>query len=323
MKKTLRALAIILLVALILAVIVPLVVALPLPPNLTSIDQVKDPDSQFIKINGLNIHYKQAGSGQPAIILLHGFGASTFSWREVIQPLSSLATTLAYDRPAFGLTDRPMPGEWGGRSPYGLDAQVDLLVGLMDAKGFEQAILVGNSAGGAVSVATALKYPRRVRALVLVDAAIYSGGGLPQWTKSLLGTPQGRWYGPLLARQIQESGMNLLRTAWHDPSKISQTVIDGYRKPLQVPNWDRALWELTIAQEPADLGSRLSEIKIPTLVITGDDDRIVPTEQSLRLAREIPGATLALLQFCGHVPQEECPEKFLPAITTFIKNLNE
>jgi pimeloyl-ACP methyl ester carboxylesterase len=321
MKKTLRVLAIFVLLVLVLALIIPLVIPLPAPSNLTSIDQIKDPDSQFIQINGLNVHYKQAGSGGTAILLLHGFGASTFSWRDVIQSLSALGTTLAYDRPAFGLTDRPMPGEWSGRSPYGLDAQVDQLIGLMDAKGIKRAVLVGNSAGGAVSVAAALQYPQRVQALVLVDAAIYSGGGLPQWTKPLLATPQGRWYGPLLARQIQESGMTLLRTAWHDPTKTSPAVIDGYRKPLQVPNWDRALWELTLAQAPANLAGRLSELKMPTLVITGDDDRVVPTEQSLRLAREIPGATLALLQFCGHVPQEECPEKFLPAVVAFIKNL--
>jgi pimeloyl-ACP methyl ester carboxylesterase len=322
-KKALKVIGIILLAILILAILIPWILPLPALPKLVSVEQLKDADSQFIKINGLNVHYKQAGSGQTAIILLHGFGASTFSWREVMQPFSSLGTVIAYDRPAFGLTDRPMPGDWSGPSPYSLDAQARQLIALMDAKGVGRAILVGNSAGGTLAVYTALSYPQRVRALVLVDAAIYSGGGLPQWLKPLLSTPQGRWYGPLLARQIQESGMELLRTAWHDPSKTPQFVIDGYRKPLQLPNWDRALWELTIAQQPPNLEARLAELKVPTLVITGDDDRVVPTAQSLRLAREIPGASLDLIQFCGHVPQEECPEKFIPAVEAFIGDLKE
>jgi pimeloyl-ACP methyl ester carboxylesterase len=317
-KKILKWAGIILLILFALVIVIPLVVPLPAPGNLIPLEQLKDPDSQFIKINNLNVHYKQAGAGKTALILLHGFGASTFSWREVIAPLANLGTVIAYDRPAFGLTDRPMPGDWSGVSPYSLEAQAEMLVGLMDAKGIAKAILIGNSAGGTVSVYTALKYPQRVQALVLVDAAIYSGGGLPQWLKPLMATPQGRWIGPLLVRPIQESGMETLRTAWNNPSKISPAVIAGYRKPLQVANWDRALWELTLAQEPTTLASRLAELKMPVLVITGDDDRIVPTTQSLRLAREIPGALLALFQFCGHVPQEECPEKFIPVVKEFI-----
>lgn len=323
LKKALKMIGVVLLALLVIALVIPLVFPLPAPAGISSIDQLKDSDSQFIKINGVNLHYKQTGNGRTAIFLLHGFGASTFSWREVMQPFASLGTVIAYDRPAFGLTERPMPGSWSGDSPYSLDAQAESLIGLMDAKGVQKAVLVGNSMGGTVAVYTALKYPQRVQALVLVDAAIYGGGGLPQWLKPLLATPQGRWYGPLFARSIQESGMQLLRTAWHDPSKTPQSVIDGYRKPLRVANWDRALWELTLAQAPSGLEARLNEIRVPTLVITGDDDRVVPTAQSLRLAREISGASLQVIQSCGHVPQEECPDQFIPAVETFIHNLGK
>jgi pimeloyl-ACP methyl ester carboxylesterase len=320
-KKGFKVLGIFLLILLAALLVIPLVVPFPAFPGEIGIDLLKDPDSQFIRIAGLNIHYKQAGSGQTAILLLHGFGASTFSWREVIQPLARFGTVIAYDRPAFGLTDRPMPGEWTGRSPYSLEAQVDQLIDLMDAKGFQKAVLVGNSAGGAVSVYTALKYPQRVQALVLVDAAIYSGGGLPQSLKPLLSTPQGRWYGPLLVRSIQTSGIELLRTAWHDPSRTPPETIAGYSKSLQVVNWDRALWELSLAQGPSGLESRLAELKMPILVVTGDDDRVVPTTQSLRLARDIPAAQLATLKDCGHVPQEECPDTFMQVIAPFIAGL--
>ncbi len=322
MKKVVRILAVTLLVILALILIIPLIIALPPLPDLAAVETLADADSQFIEINGLKVHYKQAGSG-PALVLLHGFGASTFSWREVIQPLAAAHTVIAYDRPAFGLTSRPLPGDWSDLNPYTIDAQADLLAALFDAKGIDQAVLVGNSAGGTVAVYTALKYPQRVQALILVDAAIYSGSGIPDWIKPVLGTPQGRWFGSLLVRQIQNRGMDLLQVAWHNPGKITEAIIQGYRKPLRMANWDRALWELTLAQQPSRLASRLAELNLPVLVVTGDDDRIVPTEQSLRLAREIPGAHLALMQFCGHVPQEECPEKFLTAVNDFMYNLKD
>ena len=288
-----------------------------LPPR-----QLADPDSLFVEVDGLDVHYKQAGpppgEGQRAFLLLHGFAASTFSWREVMAPLAEGgATIVAFDRPAFGLTERPMPGEWQGPSPYRPEAQAALTVGLLDALGIERAVLVGNSAGGTVALLTALLYPERVEALVLVDAAVYSGGGAPGWIRPLLHTPQARRLGPLFARAIRNWGQEFGRSAWHDPSRFTPEIWEGYNRPLRAENWDRALWELTLASDYPDLPARLDELQMPVLVITGDDDRIVPTEQSQRLAREIPGAELAVMPACGHVPQEECPAAFLEAVDFF------
>lgn len=293
---------------------------IPVPPldGTVPAAQLADPDSNFVDVNGLTVHYKDMGDGEPAFILLHGFGASLFSWREVMGPLAQYGRVIAYDRPAFGLTERPMPGEWDGQNPYSPEAQVDLLIGLMDALGVDRAILVGNSAGGTVSLNAALTYPQRVQALVLVDAAVYAGGGSPAWARPLLGTPQMRHLGPLIARQIQKQGRTFIETAWHDPSQITPDVFAGYEKPLQIENWDRALWELTVASHSLDLDQRLDELSMPVLVMTGDDDRIVPTEQSLRLAGEIPGAMLAVIQNCGHLPQEECPGSFMREVENFL-----
>jgi pimeloyl-ACP methyl ester carboxylesterase len=94
--------------------------------------------------------------------------------------------------------------------------------------------------------------------------------------------------------------------------------MEGYRKPLRVKNWDRALWELARSSQPADLAPRLKEIRMSSLVITGDDDRIVPKEQSFRLAKEIPGAQLVIIASAGHVPHEEQPEAFMKAVVEFI-----
>ena len=300
-------------------VIVPLIVPIPPLPEGLDEESLAWPDSQFIEINGLKVHYQRYGNGNPAMILLHGFGASTFSWREVIKPLGAHGTAIAFDRPGFGLTERPLPQTWEGKNPYTLDFQADLVIGLMDALDIPRAFLIGNSAGGTVAFYTALKYPQRVEGLVLVDAAIYRGGGAPAWIRPLLDTPQMNRLGPWFVRSLAgEQGLAFLRSAWHDPSKITDEIIAGYRKPRQTKNWDRALWELTKASQASDLAKHLSEVSHPVLVITGDDDRIVPTEESIRLAQELPNARLVVIPNCGHVPQEECPAEFLHAVLPFV-----
>ncbi|MGC8873634.1 MAG: alpha/beta fold hydrolase [Chloroflexia bacterium] len=297
--------------------VVPLLVPVPPPPGTVPPETLADPDSRFVEVDGVTIHYKRAGSGEPAVLLLHGFGASTFSWRKVMGPISEERTTVAYDRPGFGLTERPMPGEWSGPNPYAPETQPELMIGLMDALGIERAILVGHSAGGTVALLTALDYPERVQALVLVDAAVYVGG-TPVWLRPLWNTPQLRHLGPLLLRSIRRWGSDLLLRAWHDPSRISPEQWEGYLKPLQAENWDRALWEVVRASRPPALEPRLSQVRVPVLVITGDDDRIVPAAQSIRLSQELPQAQLVVLPECGHVPQEECPEAFLEALEPFL-----
>ncbi|MFZ5918920.1 MAG: alpha/beta fold hydrolase [Chloroflexota bacterium] len=296
---------------------------IPIPPlqDTAPAEQLADPDSRFTGVDGLRVHYKTLGQGESALVLLHGFAASIFSWREVMAPLAETHTVIAFDRPAFGLTERPMPGDWQGESPYSPEAQVDLTIGLMDELGVERAILVGNSAGGTIAALTALRHPERVEALVLVDPAIYVGGGSPDWLRPILRTPQMRRIGPLFARAIRNWGEDFGRSAWHDPSRLTPEIWEGYKKPLQVENWDRALWEFTLASHSPNLEERLDELQMPVLVITGDDDRIVPTGQSVRLAGELPNAELVVIPDCGHVPHEECPESFLDAARAFLEGL--
>jgi pimeloyl-ACP methyl ester carboxylesterase len=321
MKRWQRIALIAVAVLLFLVLVGPFLVPVPPLEGTVPPEQLADPDSQFVTVDGVEIHYKIAGQGEPALVLLHGFAASVYSWREVIDPLAEESTVIAFDRPAFGLTERPMPGEWEGASPYSATSQTDQTVGLMGTLGVDEAILVGNSAGGAVATYTALRYPDRVRALVLVDAAIYQGGGTPDWILPLLRTPQMRRIGPLFTRSIRNWGEDFGRSAWHDPSQLTPEIWERYNRPLQVNNWDRALWELVIAGPSPDLEDRLNEVTLPVLVITGDDDQIVPPEQSIRLAEELPNAELVVIPNCGHVPQEECPQAFLAAVEAFVADL--
>ncbi len=319
MKKIWRGLLIILATLLLVVLVGPFFVPVPPLKGTVPPEQLADPDSQFIEINGLTVHVKTMGQGKPVFVLLHGFGASLFSWHAVMKPLNQYGTVIAYDRPAFGLTERPMT--WTGENPYSPQASVDLLLGLLDHFNVQSAILVGNSAGGTVSMQFTLQHQERVQALILVDPAVYENGGGPSWLRPFYKTPQMNHLGPLIVRSIQNSGIDLIKMAWYDPSKITPETMTGYTKPLQAEYWDRALWYYTAASQPSGLPGRLSEFILPVLVITGDSDKIIPTENSVRLAGELPNATLALIPQAGHVPHEEQPIAFMQAVDKFLNTV--
>lgn len=296
----------------------------PLPPlrDTAPPEQLADSDSRFAQLSDVRIHFKLYSDGPRNMLLLHGLGASTYSWRQMVGPLAALgARVVAFDRPAFGLSSRPVDGEWRGANPYALESQVEQTIALMDRLGMAQAVLVGHSAGARVACSAALRHRERVQALVLESPAIYEEGGYPAWILPLLRLPQLRRIGPLLVRSIARREAALVRRAWHDPSLVTPAILEGYAVPLRVENWDRALWELTLADAPHDLASQLAHIAVPTLVIGGDDDHIVPTASSVRLAGAVPGAELAIVPDCGHIPHEEKPAEFLAAVERLLASL--
>lgn len=298
----------------------PLLIPVPPLKGTFSPHDLADDDSDFVKINGLDIHVKTKGQGEPKFVLLHGFAASLYTWYAVMEPLSQLGTVIAFDRPGFGLSEHPL--SWQGENPYSPETQVKLVTGLMDHYGIERAILVGSSAGGSISMQVVLAYPDRVSALVLVDAMVYHGGGAPSWLLPALSSPQLRHLAPLALRPMLARGRNMLKLAWHNPDLIPPNMIEYYLKPFKVNDWDKALWEFTLASRPIDLDKRLGEITLPVLVITGDDDHIVPTADSLRLARELPDASLKVIQNAGHLPHEEQPIAFMETVTNFLNDLS-
>lgn len=281
-------------------------------------DMLGKEDSKFTVVNGLKVHYKIYGSGEPVIILMHGFGAYSFSFDPVIKDLSKFATVVALDRPAFGFTERPLLNVWKGPNPYTHEFAADLTVGLMDELGIKKAILLGHSAGGAVALLTYYRHSERVSALILEDVAVY-GGGSPWFMALLRYLPQFQRLGSLLVRSIAgESGTNTIYLAWYNDSKITPDIIEGYRRPLMAENWDYALWQFILASHELRLEENLSKVSVPVLVITGTEDKIVPPSDAERLAKEIPNAVIVKIEECGHIPHEEKPEEFLGAVLEFL-----
>ena len=179
----------------------PFLVPIPELTDTQPVTKLTYPDSHFAAVNGVQIHYQSRGTGEPAYVLLHGFAASTFSWREVRVFASVRGQVLAFDRPAFGLTERPM--KWGDWNPYGAAEQVDIALSLMDSLGIDR-IVIGNSAGGNVAAQLALQTPERIDALVLQNSRNRIDGGSNRvfWLRPCCVWPQLQRIGPLLIRSF-------------------------------------------------------------------------------------------------------------------------
>jgi pimeloyl-ACP methyl ester carboxylesterase len=323
MKNIKKIIFVFLIFACLMMAFAPFVIPVPEIEGLVSEEEFIDADSKFIEINNVNIHYKESGSGEMTFILLHPFGGSTYSWREVMDDFAQYGRVIAYDRPAFGLTERPMPENWV-ENPYGMKANIEILKSLLDEFGIEKAVLVGNSAGGAVAVAFALEYPERVEQLILVAPGV--GGGrnpqFPTWALPIMWTPQMRHIGPLLMRDYQESLPRTVEREWFDQTKLTDEIREAHLQLLKIKNWDRAFYEMLFAPAYPELRGLLPDLKIKAYIVGGVEDRLIRTWYLEAVATEIPEAELTLIPQCGHVPQEECPAEFMKVIETYLQSNN-
>lgn len=283
--------------------------------------QSAGPDAVFEQINGLDVHvlhvpYTGADSNPPLIVLLHGFGANVTSWREVTESLSGYGNVLAYDRPAFGWTQRDTSSL--AIDPYTEEAGHDILTELIARYGntASRVVLFGHSAGGGVAASYALAHPRYVDALVLVAPAIQMPGGNRSGLGWITALPQVRRTAVWLFGNFTESGLALLELSWHDQSKLTPEIVELYTRPTQIQGWERALWDFASAPRSNVTDQQLATLTMPVLVVTGDDDQVVATRGSIELADKLPNAMLDVIPQSGHLPHEETPAEFLTAVTT-------
>ena len=279
-------------------------------------------ESHFIEVNGFNVHYRIAGNGKQLIVLLHGSFLSLRSWRLVFDKLAETSTVIAFDRPAFGMTSRPLPSKTSKVS-YTPEAQCELVVSLVKNLGFNHALLIGNSTGGTIALLTALRHPESVEGLVLADAMIYSGyatSEVPAFIKPALKALSPLFAG-LMKFLISRLYMRLIRAMWYKKERLGNDVLAAFRSDLMTGNWSRAFWELFSETHHLRLDERLKTMSRPSLVITGEHDSMVKKDESIQLAGELPCAELVVVPDCGHLPQEEQPEAFVQAVRKFLKSI--
>lgn len=308
-----------------LALLVPLVWPVPALEDTVAPRELAFDDSHFLDVDGVTLHYRTAGEPEApvALVLLHGFGASTYSWRDQLPLLADRAYVVAVDRPPFGLSERPLP-PYATDNPYTPAQSAEQVITLMDALGIEQAVLVGHSAGAPIALEVAVRDPERVVGLVLESPAVYQARSTPAIASALLRSPQLRRIGPLLVRRIAGEGADdFIRSAYYDPDVATPEVLAGYRLPLRTKDWDRGLWELVAAPRHVSSDELLGQIDVPTLVIAGKEDTFVPFGDSAKVSEAIRGATLVPFAATGHLPHEEDPERFANEIFRYLDVLPE
>ena len=275
--------------------------------------------SEFVNLVDHQVHIITAGNpdSDRLIVLLHGFGASSLTWQQVLEPLGQAAYVVAFDRAAFGFTERPT--SFGDLNPYSAAGQLKVIDGLVDLYGADkEVVILGHSAGGALALGYALDYPDKVDSLILEAPAVYGTGGIPSWLNWVFSIPQIDHLGPLAVASIASSGLDLLVESYTDPSMITAEVQASYTAPLKIDGWERAFWEFNKAPRSLNLVERLDDLRAPTLIITGDDDRVVATADSIRLNGDLPGSELVIIEGAGHLPNEEKPQEFVDAVLRFL-----
>jgi pimeloyl-ACP methyl ester carboxylesterase len=259
-------------------------------------------------VDGTQLRIIDSGTGTP-VVLLHGFGASIYSWRHTLPALAAAGyRVIAFDNRGFGFSGKPAHG-------YSTAEYTKLTIALLDSLRIASAVLVGHSMGGAIAAEVALAHPDRVRGLVLIDAAGY-GIGLPgllriaRWpfVGAIATTLRSRW---IVAR--------IVRSTYADRAKVSEADVDQYYAPVPDPDYGRALRGVLREFRFDGLGGRLGALQTPTLVVWGEADRWIPLRDGSQLGREIPRAAFVVVPRAGHNAPEESPTEVNRVLLDFLK----
>ncbi|HEV7462461.1 MAG TPA: alpha/beta hydrolase [Methyloceanibacter sp.] len=263
----------------------------------------------------VRLYVEERGKGSP-VLLIHGFGASTYTWRYVAPELAKTHRVIAVDLKGFGQSDKPFD------SRYSVFDQAELLAQLIEDKDLRNLTLVGHSFGGGIALLLALeaneRLEGRITKLVLLDSIAYPQN-IPVFFR-LLDVPLVSHLGVRMVPPSVQTRV-ALKIAYFDDSKIDEDEVDAYAAPLKTAAGKHAIIYSARQIVPdglAEISERYKTIELPTLILWCDHDRIVPLEVGLKLRRTLPNSTLRLVEDCGHMPQEEQPASTLKLLQGFL-----
>ncbi len=262
-------------------------------------------DAYMVMPEGVTVHYRDEGPRDGRVlVLVHGFSASLLDWDDWTKALSGRYRIIRLDLPGHGLTSAP-PGYQPSQ-----DRNADLIDAFAKRLGTTRFVLAGNSMGGGVAWDFALRHPGSLDGLVLVDA-----GGFPHQRSSKGGPVIFKLLQNPLARQVL-AHVDLkpligqgLRSAFLDPNLVTAAVVERYADFARAPG-HRAILQINEAGGHRSVTvADLPKIKVPTLVMHGEQDRLIPFADGQAFARAIPNATLIAYPNVGHVPMEQIPTR--------------
>ena len=269
--------------------------------------------SSFINIDGLTLHVRDEGpkSDTTPIVLVHGTGASLHTWDGWVTGLKGERRIIRFDLPGFGLTG-PEP-----QNDYTIEKYTDYLVKLLNHLDIEHAIVAGNSLGGYIGWATAVRYPEKVSQLVLIDASgyPYNAESVPIAFKLSQNKFAKFFLKDFIPKFIVRSSVE---NVYGDPSLVSDELVNRYYELALREGNRAAISERFVQTQPGKLRHELNTLSVPTLLIWGGKDKLIPLEMGKQFERDIPNSTLVVFDDLGHVPHEEDPEATLAATLAFI-----
>ncbi len=265
--------------------------------------------AQYIDVAGIRLRVRDTGPRDaPALILLHGFGASLQTWDAWSDILSNRYRVVRFDLPGFGLTGPDPTGDYSDRR------SLVVIGALMDRLGLARATLIGNSMGGRMAWLFAANHPDRVDRLVLVSPDGFASPGVEYGR-----TPNVplivRFLPYVLPRFLLKSS---LAPAYADPTRLTPATVTRYRDLMLAPGTRAAIVARTGQTMIEDPRPSLRRIAAPTLLLWGEKDAMIPVGNASDYLREIPHATLAALPDLGHVPFEEQPERAIEPVLAFL-----
>lgn len=266
----------------------------------------------LLDVAGMRLHVRDEGPRTaPALILLHGLGASLHTWDPWAGALQDRWRVIRLDLPGHGLSD-PDP-----RGDYTDARSRELIVALMDRLGLAQATLVGHSIGGRIAWGFAAREPQRVERLVLVAPDGFASPGFeygqPPEVPMSLGAM--RW---VLPRPLLRMS---LAPAYAEPASLTDDLMTRYHDLMLAPGAREAMLQRmrqTVLEDPVP---HLRGIAAPTLLIWGDQDAMIPSANAGDYLRTMPRATLHTLPGVGHLPHEEDPLRSVQALRAFLERI--
>jgi len=266
--------------------------------------------SRFAEVGGVRVHYQEKGAGA-TLVLIHGNNSSAYTWKDVFDALAAEFRVVAVDMQGFGFTAKPAGGD------YRAEAQAALVVGLLDELKIGRAVFVGSSLGGGVALAAAIDHPERVSGLVLVDSAAFTDGRGASLAPSFVNWPYVGTAVTALALTSDRLVRDGLRKSFYDQSKVTDERVEAYYRPLTTRGGQRAARLVRAQRQMARVEKSLHKVTQPALLIWGAEDGLILLEDGRRLQASLPDARLVVFENCGHLPQEEMPERFAREVLAF------
>lgn len=291
-------------------------------------EALADPDGQFADVNGVRIYYIAKGdSANPAVILIHGFGGSTFTWRDNMDAIAEAGFyVVALDLPPFGLSDKnPTIG-------YSRADFADYVAGLMDYLAIETATIVGHSMGGAVTSYFAVNHPERVEKLVFVDGGVFEGtinenrGEDSPFAFLNSIDPSSPIAADLLRLTLRPSTFaQIMSSAYHDPNFVTEDMVAGYARSLQLEDWPYGFLAFLQAEQNqrVTLEDLSAAATMPTLIIWGENDTWVTIAVAEAMQAVLLDVRLVTYPNVGHLPMEENVEAFNADLIAFLEEAGD